>query len=129
MATGAGGLRDGARGDGMKDSGPFALVRAARLLCWGRHQLAQVVIENPILPDFMVKINDSRGPDERLNLMLEVSGEARKDKAAKAATARTLWVPAINNHGGFGRWAYIEISDSWDATNTIRAMLSDMGGT
>jgi type III restriction enzyme len=58
-----------------------------------------------------------------LNLILEVSGEARKDKAAKTATARTLWVPAINNHGGFGRWAFIEISDPWDAKNTIRALL------
>jgi len=41
--------------------------------------------------------------------------EKKKDKAAKAATARTLWVPAVNNHGGFGRWAFIEIDDPWDA--------------
>ena len=34
-----------------------------------------------------------------------------------------LWVPAINNHGGFGRWAFIEITDPWGAKNTIRAML------
>jgi type III restriction enzyme len=60
---------------------------------------------------------------EILNLIVEVSGEARKDKAAKVATARTLWAPAINNHGGFGRWAFIEISDPWDAQNTIRAFL------
>jgi len=53
----------------------------------------------------------------------EVSGEPRKDKAAKVATARTLWVPAINNHGGFGRWAFIEISDPWDAKNTIQAFM------
>jgi hypothetical protein len=56
-------------------------------------------------------------------LIVEVSGEARKDKAAKSANARTLWVPAINNHGGFGRWALIEIGDPWDAMNTIRAFL------
>jgi hypothetical protein len=37
--------------------------------------------------------------------------------------ARNLWVPAINNHGGFGRWAFIEITDPWDAKNTIRATL------
>ena len=37
--------------------------------------------------------------------------EKKKDKAAKAATARTLWVPAVKNHGGFGRWAFIEIDD------------------
>ena len=39
------------------------------------------------------------------------------------ATARNLWVPAINNHGGFGRWGFLEIVDPWDAKNTIRAFL------
>ncbi|MEO6697642.1 MAG: hypothetical protein ABIN45_06550 [Gammaproteobacteria bacterium] len=58
-----------------------------------------------------------------LNLIVEVTGEKKKDKAAKVATARTLWVPAIDNHGGFGRWAYIEVADPWDAKNTIRASL------
>jgi len=32
-------------------------------------------------------------------------------------------VPAVNNHGGFGRWAFIEIVDPWDAKNTIRAFI------
>jgi len=78
--------------------------------------------ERQYLPDFLVLIND--GHDKPLNLILEVSGEPRKDKAAKVATARTLWVPAINNHGGFGRWAFLEITDPWDAKNTIRNYLS-----
>jgi hypothetical protein len=46
--------------------------------------------------------------------------EARKDKAA---AARTLWVPAVNNHSGFGRWAFIEITDPWDAKAPIRALV------
>jgi hypothetical protein len=29
----------------------------------------------------------------------------------KDATIRTFWMPTVNNHGGFGRWAIIEISD------------------
>jgi len=61
--------------------------------------------------------------DDILNLIVEVSGEAKKDKAAKVQTARTLWIPAVNNHGGFGRWAFIEVTDPWDAKNTIRAEL------
>jgi len=77
--------------------------------------------ERGYLPDFIVRV---RLPDgELLNLIVEVSGEARKDKAAKTATTRTLWVPAVNNHGGYGRWAFVEISDPWDAANTIRGML------
>ena len=70
-------------------------------------------------PDFLVRLVDG------LNLIVEVSGEERKDKAAKVATARTLWIPAVNNHGGFGRWAFVEVTDPWDAKNTIRAALAD----
>ena len=66
------------------------------------------------LPDFIARVSD-------LNLIIEVSGEARKDKAAKVSTARALWVPAVNNHGGFGRWAFVEVTDPWDAQSTIRA--------
>jgi len=67
--------------------------------------------ERPYTPDFVIHIDDGHDPDDHLNLIVEVSGEARRDKAAKVAAARNLWAPAINNHGGFGRWAFIEISD------------------
>ena len=76
--------------------------------------------EKAYLPDYIIRIDDGHGKDDMLNLILEVSGEARKDKAAKVETARNLWIPAINNHGGFGRWAFLEIVDPWDAKNTIR---------
>ncbi|MFT3895307.1 MAG: DEAD/DEAH box helicase family protein [Anaerolineales bacterium] len=77
--------------------------------------------EKSYLPDYLIHVDD--GQDDLLNLVLEVSGEARKDKAAKVETARNLWIPAINNHGGFGRWAFLEIVDPWDAKSTIRAFL------
>jgi type III restriction enzyme len=79
--------------------------------------------EHGYIPDFIARLDDGNGPDDLLNLIVEVSGEARKEKAAKVATARNLWIPAINNHGGFGRWAFLEISDPWDAQNTVRAFL------
>ena len=79
--------------------------------------------EHQYTPDFIACLDDGRGPDDLLNLLIEVSGEAKKDKAAKVATARTLWVPAVNHHGAFGRWNFVEISDPWDAENTIRAHL------
>lgn len=82
-------------------------------------------VEHNYMPDFIARINDGHGVEDLLNLIVEVTGESRKDKAAKVATARTLWVPAINNHGGFGRWDFIEISDPWDAQKTIRAKLSE----
>ena len=80
--------------------------------------------EHAYHPDFIVRMDNSQGRDDLLNLIVEVSGQAKKDKAAKVTTARALWVPAVNNHGGFGRWAFVEIVDPWDAANTIRAALA-----
>jgi type III restriction enzyme len=81
--------------------------------------------EHNYIPDFIACINDGRGPRDLLNLIVEVSGEKRKDKAAKVSTARTLWVPAVNNHGGFGRWDFVEVADPWDAQNLIRGFLTE----
>lgn len=82
--------------------------------------------ENNYIPDFIICLDDGRGRDDLLNLIVEVTGEKRKDKAAKVATARTLWVPAVNNHGGFGRWAFLEVADPWDAQNLIRGYLKQL---
>ncbi len=82
--------------------------------------------EHQYIPDFIACMDDGHGPDDLLNLIVEVTGEKKKDKAAKVATARTLWVPAVNNHGGFGRWAFLEIADPWDAQNLIRGYLKQL---
>ncbi|MDX9956350.1 MAG: restriction endonuclease subunit R, partial [Anaerolineae bacterium] len=77
--------------------------------------------ERQYIPDFIACLDDGHGPEDLLNLVLEVSGEARKDKAAKVATAQTLWIPAVNAHGGFGRWTFVEITDPWDMEAQIRS--------
>ncbi len=66
-------------------------------------------------PDYLVRCRSG------LSLIVEVSGEVRKDKAAKVNAAYTLWVPAVNNHGGLGDWAFVEVTDPWDAKSAIRA--------
>ncbi|MDP2726534.1 MAG: hypothetical protein Q8P59_03225 [Dehalococcoidia bacterium] len=104
--------------------------------------MKQVVIENPVLgfripytingeehnyePDFIIRLRDAQG--EPLSLILEVTGERKKDKEAKVSTARDLWVPAVNNHGGYGRWAFLEIQDPWDAKNLIRDWMNVFEG-
>lgn len=98
--------------------------------------------EKNYYPDFIVRIktpsssvpvssplvgeDKGEGASGELNLIVEVTGEHKKDKAAKVSTANTLWIPAINNHGGFGRWGFIEITDPWNAKNEIRARLKEM---
>ena len=82
------------------------------------------------IPDFIVRLRaDGTASDgvltrDALNLIIEVSGQPKPEKAAKVETARSLWVPAVNNDGRFGRWSFLEISDPWDAKNTIRAHLT-----
>ena len=87
--------------------------------------------ERSYIPDFLVRIDDGHGPDDLLDLIIEVSGAARRDKAAKVATARNLWAPAVNNHGDFGRWAFMEVKDLWNVMNAIRGNRShsEMGPT
>jgi type III restriction enzyme len=58
-------------------------------------------------PDLLVRIDDGRGISDLLNLVLEVSGQKKKEKEAKVETAKALWVPAVNNVGMFGRWALL----------------------
>ena len=82
--------------------------------------------EHSYIPDFLVKYDDGEkltsGDRDYLNIVVEVSGQREKrDKKAKVETARELWVPAVNNHGAFGRWMFVEIDDPWDAAKAIRA--------
>jgi len=75
--------------------------------------------EHQYNPDFILGIDDRHGPDVLLSLILEVSGQQRLDKDVKVSTARELRVPVVNNHGGFGRWGFIEMTDPWDAAHAI----------
>ena len=80
-------------------------------------------------PDLIVRLDDGRGTADLLNLVLEVSGQKKKEKDAKVQTALTMWVPAVNNLGTFGRWAFLEI-DGGNLHKTkqeIRKMLKGAG--
>ena len=79
------------------------------------------------VPDFLICLRDaaSTGDDDLLTLVLEVSGEARKDKQTKVAAAEHLWIPAVNNWAGLGRWAFLEVTDPSDAESLIREKFLD----
>ncbi len=65
----------------------------------------------------------ARGQGE-INLIVEVTGEKKKDKEAKVSRAKTVSVPAVNNHGRLGRWAFVEVRDPWDCKAEIRAAVA-----
>ncbi|MFD8809923.1 BPTD_3080 family restriction endonuclease [Streptomyces sp. NPDC059627] len=63
------------------------------------------------LPDFIVRLVPRDGEDEQRHLIVEVSGSRKSagKRAMKAETAR-MWCAAVNNHGGFGKWGYVELA-------------------
>ena len=61
------------------------------------------------LPDFIVLVDDGR--DDPLNLVVEIKGYRREDAKDKKSTMEIYWVPGVNNHGQFGRWAFAEFTD------------------
>jgi len=77
------------------------------------------------LPDLLVRVRDAGGAP--LTLIVEVTGEQKKEKAAKVAAARDLWVPAVNNAGRYGRWSFLEVTDPWDAASLIRSHVAGLG--
>jgi len=66
------------------------------------------------LPDFIVRVEDGHGPDDLLNLVVEIKGYRREDAKEKKSTMETYWVPGVNHLGtefGMGRWAFAEFTD------------------
>ncbi len=108
------------------------LEEMPQIICYAKnHNLAFFIPytlngqQRNYMPDFIARMDDGGGKDDPLNLIVEVSGQASKEKDAKVATAQSLWVPAVNNAGSWGRWAFIQIADPWDARKTIRAFLAE----
>ena len=79
--------------------------------------------QHQYFPDFVARVDDGHGSGDLLNLLIEVTGERMKEKEAKVATARSLWVPAVNNHGGLGRWVFVEVNDPYNCQTQLRAAI------
>lgn len=63
------------------------------------------------LPDFIVLVDDGRGDEDLLHLVVEIKGWRGEDAKEKKATMDTFWVPGVNNLGGYGRWAFAELGE------------------
>lgn len=72
-------------------------------------------------PDFIVRLDDGHGPDDPLNLVVEIKGARDEDDKDKAETMRTLWVPGVNRLGFMGRWDFAEFKDVWTISTEFGA--------
>lgn len=81
-------------------------------------------------PDFIVKVDDGRGPDDPLNLIVEIKGYRREDAKEKKSTMDTYWIPGVNHLQMHGRWAFVEFCDVYemqdDFANKVEAQFNQM---
>jgi len=63
------------------------------------------------IPDFIVLVDDGHGDNDLLHLIVEIKGYRREDAKEKKATMETYWVPGVNNHSQYGRWAFAEFTE------------------
>lgn len=75
------------------------------------------------LPDFIVLIDDGRGDDDPLHLVVEIKGYRGEDAKVKKTTMNTYWVPGVNNVGRYGRWAFAEFTDVYEIESDFEAKL------
>lgn len=73
------------------------------------------------VPDFLLRLK-RRDDDVQRFLIVEISGGQKSPgpTQTKAATARNSWCAAVNNHGGFGRWGYVEFTTMADLFGQVK---------
>jgi len=72
-------------------------------------------------PDFIVLIDDGRGAEDPLRLIVEIKGYRREDAKDKKNTMDTYWIPGVNNLGSYGRWAFAEFTDVWEMQSDFKS--------
>lgn len=75
------------------------------------------------VPDFIVDIDDGRGADDPLHLIVEVKGYRRENVKLKSETMRQKWIRGVNNIGAFGRWAFEEFTDVFEIEKEFAALI------
>lgn len=81
------------------------------------------------LPDFIVLIDDGHGEDDLMHLVVEIKGYRREDAKEKKATMENYWVPGVNNHRSFGRWAFVEFTDVYEMETDFEQKVEELFNT
>jgi type III restriction enzyme len=78
------------------------------------------------IPDFIVKVDDGHGPEDLLNLVVEVKGYRGEDAKDKASTMRNYWVPGVNNLGTLGRWDFKEFTSVFEMASDFDKLIDSL---
>lgn len=69
------------------------------------------------------------GPDDLLNLVVEVKGYRGEDAVVKKSTMDTYWVPGVNHLGIYGRWAFAEFTEVYQIEAKVKSEFNKMLST
>jgi type III restriction enzyme len=76
------------------------------------------------IPDFILRL------DNGLNLIVEIKGYRGEDAKEKKSYMDSYWIPAVNNLGTQGRWAFAEFREVFqletDLTDKIESEFNRM---
>jgi len=76
-------------------------------------------------PDFIVRVDDGRGPDDLLNLIVEIKGYRGEQAKDKKTTMDVYWIPGVNNLKVHGRWAFCELTEFLEIENEFKAKIAE----
>jgi type III restriction enzyme len=76
-------------------------------------------------PDFIVLVDDGRGADDPLHLVVEIKGYRGEDAKEKKSTMEIYWIPGVNHLGTHGRWAFAEFTDVWHIDADFKARVEN----
>ena len=63
------------------------------------------------------------GEEPKLHLIVEIKGYRREDAKEKKAAIENYWIPGMNNHEGYGRWAFAEFTGVYQIESGFEARL------
>ena len=76
------------------------------------------------VPDMLVRLDV--GAAEPVNLVLETKGYRKGDAQLKAETMKTMWIPGVNNLGGYGHWVFAEFTDVFEIEAAFAALVDGL---
>ncbi len=83
--------------------------------------------EHQYQTDFIARVQTPTG--ETVNLIIEISGfsdDRTGHKDAKRYYTENYWLPAANNLGKYGRWAFIEVTDIANVKQLITNKINEL---
>ena len=77
-------------------------------------------------PDFIVLIDQGKGLEDPIHLVVEIKGYKREDAIEKKGTMETYWIPGVNNLESFGRWEFLELDTIYEMDPDLEAKLHSL---